>query len=231
MNPNATSSKPFRVPWRYLWFITWNWGISLAYQLWKDEKYGQKKYQLFPASQLHLNDLTLYESPHQDHTIFIPVSYRIMEQILDITQPLALRHIVDVGAGEGRALAVAAYHGFTQLTGIEVHSELAPRARLQLADILRRFPGTHATMLPSRFQDISIAANTDLLFLFNPFGEQSINELITQINQQVPSAQALYIAYVNPVWLSSWIQRGYTLLKHEKTGRYFEFAILQRNRT
>ena len=201
----------------------------MAYKLWKDERYGWRKYSLFPAQQHNLHDLTAYESPHQDHTFFMPVSYRVLERIFPLLEAFRLKHIVDVGAGEGRALALAAYYGMETLTAIEVHPELAQRCRKQLTQIQGRFTHIHTSVFPLRFQDVTLPADTDLLFLFNPFGQKSMEALIEQIEAQIPRIQPLYIAYVNPVWMDSWLDNGYSLLQQDISDRYFQFALLKRD--
>lgn len=228
MEPKRHAFSIRKLPWSYGWFITWNWGISMAYKLWNDECYGLRKYGLFPAKQHSLHDLTAYETPNQDHTFFMPVSYRLLERILTALAPFRLRHIVDVGAGEGRALAIAAYHGMDKLTAIEVHPELAQRCREQLTTIQEEFPSIHTSVLPLRFQDVTLPTDADLIFLFNPFGEKSMDALIEQIDMQIPATQPVFIAYVNPIWLNCWTNNGYSLMQQDISDRYFQFAILKR---
>ena len=229
MKHQVNSVSIQKLPWKYCWFVAWNWGVSMAVKLWKDEYYGMRNYGLFPAEHLSLHDLSHDESPHQDHTFFMPVSYRVLERIFPMIQSLQVRHMVDVGAGEGRALAVAAHFGMERLTAIEVHPKLAKRCRDQLNLIQHHFPAVRTSVIPSRFQDATLPPHTDLLFLFNPFGEKSMEDLIEQIETQIPNEQPLYVAYVNPVWINCWLRNGYSLLQQDVSDRYFQFALLKRN--
>lgn len=214
----------FSMPWPYLAFLAWNWGPAIAWRMGLDEWYGQRKYGLAPARFKPADALPR----NHDATLYMPASYTLLESIFNRLAPLGLTRIVDVGAGEGRPLEIAAHFGFNQLTAIEFDPELAATAAARLQAITNRFTGIQYQVWAQAFSDVIIPPNTELIFLFNPFGAHSMDNLISQLEKQIPFQQSLQVIYINPVEADLWETRGYQRKHFEKRGRYLEYLWLER---
>jgi SAM-dependent methyltransferase len=106
---------------------------------------------------------------------------------------------VDLGAGMGRALLLAAEYPFRAVVGVELHPTLARIARRNLA--LWRAAGR--TRVPMRVHsrdaaDFPLPPGPCLIFLFNPFGAPVLRRLLRVWKQNFADrAGQLDILYVN----------------------------------
>jgi len=113
--------------------------------------------------------------------------------------PIDAYTFVDLGAGMGRALLLAAAYPFRAVAGVELHPTLARIARRNLA--LWRAAGR--TRVPLRMHcrdaaDFPLPPGPCLVFLFNPFGAPVLRRLLQMWKQNFASrAGQLDILYVN----------------------------------
>ena len=102
----------------------------------------------------------------------------------------ALFTFVDLGCGKGRALLVAAQHGFLNLLGVELSPPLAAIAR-------RNLP--HAQILTADAATVLYPSGPLLLFLYHPFLAPLLRRVLTNLlNQQ--HGRAIYLLYANPTY-------------------------------
>ena len=104
---------------------------------------------------------------------------------------------VDLGCGKGRALLVAAHHGFGRLLGVEISPSLAAIARANLA----RFPNAEV-----RTQDATVVEYPDTLlviFLYHPFLAKVLRQALSNLmRQRATLPRELYILFANPSYQS-----------------------------
>ncbi len=84
--------------------------------------------------------------------------------------PIERTAFVDIGAGKGRAMLLAAEQPFRRIVGVELHPALAAVARQNI----HRYQSKHTTQ-PIRVEECDVMsfrypAGPCLLFLYNPFG-------------------------------------------------------------
>ena len=113
--------------------------------------------------------------------------------------PLDRFTFIDIGAGMGRALLLAAEMRFHAAMGVELHPTLARIARRNLA--VWRAAGRmrcRARVFCSDAVDLRIPASPTLTFLFNPFGAAVMRRLLKRL-AAMRSARpgALDLLYVN----------------------------------
>lgn len=106
---------------------------------------------------------------------------------------------IDLGAGMGRAMLLAADYPFRAVVGVELHSTLARIARRNLAF----WRSSGRTRVPIRMfcrdaSAFSLPAGPCVVFLFNPFGAPVLRRLLRAWRQILAERPAkLDILYVN----------------------------------
>jgi SAM-dependent methyltransferase len=106
---------------------------------------------------------------------------------------------VDLGCGKGRALLVASEFPFAKIVGVELSSELHAIARRNIelyrpaVQPCRNFELCHENAAAFAFPAVPL-----VLFMFNPFGEETIRHVLENLALSLRSAprQAFFV-YVN----------------------------------
>ncbi len=113
--------------------------------------------------------------------------------------PIDAYTFVDLGAGMGRAMLLAAAYPFRAVLGVELHPTLARIARRNLA-LWRSARRTH---VPARIfcrdaAEFPLPAGPCVAFLFNPFGAPVLRRLLRSWSQSLANGEGkLDILYVN----------------------------------
>jgi len=114
--------------------------------------------------------------------------------------PLDEYTFVDLGAGMGRAVLLAAEYPFRAAVGVELHPTLAGIARKNLA--AWRAAGRARAPMRIRCQDVleyEFPAGPCVAFLFNPFGAPVLRRLLKAMAQQFTGREGgLDLLYANP---------------------------------
>ena len=170
-----------------------------------DAHYGTETGGLIPAAQL------LTGHPSDQHvTAYYGIAPSILRSILDLwlcctTPPFPIDRytFLDIGAGKGRALLVAAEFPFDKVLGVELNPTLARIAESNVA-LATRFD-RHAQQLlsPIRLLEadaltLTLPATPTLAFLFHPFEAPLLRKLLRLIETQFADrAGHLDLLYVN----------------------------------
>jgi len=113
--------------------------------------------------------------------------------------PLNEVTFIDIGAGMGRAVLLAAKMPFHKVIGIELHPTLAGIARRNL----RHWRALGRVNAPTRIRccdaiDFPLPTTPCLLFLFNPFGAKVMRRLLKRIAEGFANRPSqLELLYVN----------------------------------
>jgi SAM-dependent methyltransferase len=130
-----------------------------------------------------------------------PTKARPLRRLLEsLNLPLS-RGFVDLGSGKGRALLVAAQHGFRDITGVEFSGRLCDCARRNAA----RFAQTQG--LPARIEVVcgdagayAFRPDQEVLFLYNPFDEVVLGRVLANLRRSLAEApRTFWLLYANPV--------------------------------
>jgi SAM-dependent methyltransferase len=116
---------------------------------------------------------------------------------------------VDLGAGKGRALLLAARYGFQHIVGVEFARELVEVAR-------RNVQAAGAAVLARTRIIQQDAAQFDLpqeplvLFLYNPFGAKTMAAVARRARASFDRhRRPLHVVYVVPEQLHAWVDAGF----------------------
>ncbi len=168
---------------------------------------------------------------HDRHiTAYHGVAPSLFGKLLARWQSAALHPVehtafVDIGAGKGRAMLLAAQHPFRRVTCVELHPALAAAAR----NNIELYQQTHETppmrLMEGDVMQMRMPAGPCLLFLFNPFDFLLMDRLLDRLERLFQNRPGeLDLLYVNdeqrevlrdfhPRFRELW--RGRIFLSHE----------------
>jgi len=231
---------------KYFFYLAWNWNISIAWHIIRQEIKGEKKYGIRTTGADELKKLEDLGIDISHATIYMPASYKLLEDIFEQLspnkpqttnlptgqaglKPQTLNHFLDIGCGKGRALCVAAHYGYKKLSGIDLSKELCTAARENLALTRQKIPGIDFTIINNDAFYFEIPDDVDCIFFFNPFDETIMSGVVKNILQSLQNhPRKMNIIYINPLHKEYFIQAGFTEAWYTKKMKYLEAAILEK---
>jgi ribosomal protein L11 methylase PrmA len=99
---------------------------------------------------------------------------------------------IDLGCGKGITLIVAAMLGFKKVIGVEFAPELVEVAKKNLT----KMHISNAVVLNSDAADFSFPQGDTVVYLYNPFSEKVMRQVVTNLGQAC--SNKLYLIYKNP---------------------------------
>jgi len=168
----------------------------------------------------------LSTDPYYDAGNYQAASQRIFNRIMKALDIDHQRFVfVDVGCGKGKILLLAARFPFQQILGVELSPALARTAVKNTR--------TYQTALerPVEFKvecldaaDWQVPPEPLILFLYNPFGEQTLGRLLAKIRESLREhPRELYLLYYNPEFETAVAQCDF-LKRVTVTGKYVIYA-------
>jgi SAM-dependent methyltransferase len=134
-----------------------------------------------------------------------PIDRRLMNEALRTVEidPQAST-FVDLGCGKGRALVVAAELGWRRLVGVEYDPKLAARAQENAESYSRRkqsSPDLSIEIIEGDAANYEPPAGQFVLFMYNPFGEETVAAVIDRVVQSWRSdRRPVAVVYAFPRW-------------------------------
>jgi SAM-dependent methyltransferase len=127
---------------------------------------------------------------------------------------------VDLGAGKGRALLLAARRGFRRIVGVVFAREVVDVAQGNLR--AARLPeGVDARVIEQDATTYELPQEPLVLFMYNPFGGQTMQAVARRTRAALERhPRPLHVLYLNPFHLEGWIAEGFAVDRRE------HFAIL-----
>lgn len=192
---------------------------------------GEKKYKINTTSFSDLKKMHIKGSNLIHATDYMPVNYHVLETILKRLPANALTGtFTDIGCGKGRALCVAAFHGFKKLQGIDIAKELLDDAEKNLASVKKRKPEILYELHWMDLTGFVLLPNTSCLFLFNPFDEELTRMLLQKIHYwKQNQTQPLYVIYATPLFAGLFFDTGFKMVFNYRSGKLFEGMLLVLN--
>jgi len=133
---------------------------------------------------------------------YAPVQVPVFRRLIRATGVDPRRHLfVDFGCGKGRALLLAAEHGFRRVLGVEFAPDLYHVACRNAEKFRRLRPD--APPIEVHFGDAAtypIPAEDAVLFFYHPFNERVMGKVAANIEAALSASPSrLVVAYRNPV--------------------------------
>ncbi|HNU88647.1 MAG TPA: class I SAM-dependent methyltransferase [Ferruginibacter sp.] len=216
----------------YFFYLAWNWNISIAWYILRQEIKGERKYGIHTTGADELKKLDKAGIDISHATVYMPVSYELLEDIfeqLSLTKPQTPNHFLDIGCGKGRALCVAAHYGFKKLTGIDLSKDLCEDAKENLALTKKKIPGIDFAIINNDAFYFEIPDDVDCIFFFNPFDETIMSGVVENILESLQAhPRPVSVVYVNPLHKEYFINAGFNETWHTQKMKYLEAAILEK---
>ena len=115
------------------------------------------------------------------------VSYSKLKKILKFAKENHHNTFIDIGCGLGRPLIVANEIDFKYLHGIDISEYFINRCRKNLDS-----QGCNADLLISDISNYEIPPGKICIYIFNPFGEKKMKEMLFKINNRKDDTLILY---------------------------------------
>lgn len=212
---------------RYFLFLAINWDLKIAIYIIYHEIKGEKKYHINTTGTDSLKFLKKQGIDISHATIYMPVVYPLLEKAFEYL-PDKRSHFLDMGCGKGRALCVAAFMGFKNISGIDFSEQLCSNAEKNKLRVQQLFPSAHITIINRNVLDYTIPEEVDCLFLFNPFDEMImamvLKNIITSLNK---NKRDLTVFYANPLHKNLFLNAGFTEIFYYKKLTYLELSVLK----
>lgn len=221
---------------KYFWFLFSNWNIRIAWLMIRQEIKGEKKYGINTTGADELFKLEKQGIDISHATIYMPVSYTLLEEIFvkldcrkqQTTNHKPQTHFLDLGCGKGRALCVAAHHGFKKVTGLDFAKDLCEVARENLTITMQEIRDLEYKIINNDAFYFDIPDDVDCIFFFNPFDEIIMSAVVNNIFSSLQNnPRKITVIYVNPLHKELFLKAGYKETWHSKKMKYLEASILQ----
>lgn len=187
------------------------------HELWFEFRYGTDTIEIVDLNQIA--DVSKNEKEDSE-AVYYMASYvylfnRLMKQISKhVDQPATF---IDIGAGKGRVMILAAVNGFKNVLGVEYSKELCRICEENLKKFtLKTKSETNFSTIHESVMTYEIPEDVTVVYLANPFGEPGMLAVIEQIEQSaIKAPRDIYIAYFNPLFGKLFEDNGYETLFEE----------------
>jgi len=212
---------------RYFIYLSWNWNARIAVHIIRNEIRGEKKYKISTTGSDDLQHLAKRGIDTGHATIYMPASYDLLEKVFTQLSSAKPSHLLDIGSGKGRILAVAAYHGIKKLTGLDISKKLCDSARANMQRATESMEGVKYRIFNNDAFYFEIPDDVDCIIMFNPFDEVIMSGVLVNINESLDrKPRNLSLVYINPQEKQLFLDDNWKEIFHTKTLGYLEASIM-----
>lgn len=212
-------------------YVAFNWNLPLAiFVTWHEIKRGPK-YNINTIMRRSLANLTIVEGDKTKSSPYEALNYFVLENLLANFRNLfpEEKSLIDVGAGKGRVMVVAAHYGFTKITGVDFAKELCAAAKENISKIEPKFPDTTFTVHCRDILSYPINAGDKVFFLFNPFNEEVLAKFLMNVEDSLLKfPRPVYFIYANPKHGELLLEKKFEIVYRIKKLRLLEGIIAVR---
>tara|TARA_X000001036_G_scaffold439778_1_gene492261 strand:- start:2469 stop:3113 length:645 start_codon:yes stop_codon:yes gene_type:complete len=133
---------------------------------------------------IELNDLGLESNLGSRYE---SISYSKLKKILNFALKNDHKTFLDIGCGLGRPIIVANEVGFKDLYGVDISENLISKCASHL-----QIQGCNAQLSISDISNYELPSGRICIFMFNPFGEERMKELLNKIYDRQEDSLILY---------------------------------------
>ena len=133
---------------------------------------------------------------------------------------------LDCGAGKGRALILAARHGFQKGLGVEISPDYCAEAERNIAIYLARQPGCSISVRNEDAAGAEIPDDVSVIYLYNPFGAEMIEAVIDRLQESLRrTPRPVWAIYLAAMHSDTFLRRGFrSAFKLAGVGEVFQWT-------
>jgi SAM-dependent methyltransferase len=214
----------------YFFYVAVNWSPWLAFFVLYHDIKGAFKYGISTFYPVALSKLKIINGDTGKASPYEAANYYLLEKLFTAFRKISnAGSLIDLGCGKGRVLVVAAYFGFTNITGIDFATELCEEASANMKKLYQKFPGVKWKVINDNVTSYNIAPGDSVFFLFNPFTEEIIKIFLEKLEnscRQFP--RTTWFLYASPLHKEILLNRGYETV-FQKQVLNLKGIILRRN--
>mgnify|MGYP000270514868 CR=1 FL=1 len=213
---------------QYFFYLGINWNWHIAFTIIGQEISGEKTYNIATTGADELKSLSKKGIDTSHATMYMPISYMLIEEIFRQIPSTSKKYFLDIGCGKGRAMCVAAHNGFNTITGVDFSKDLCEVAFVNLQRTKEQFPALQYEVITKDAMNFEIPADVDYIFLFNPFDMVIMGAVVSNIMESIQDhPREIVVAYANPIYINLFLDEGFIEIFHTKKMKYLEAAILK----
>jgi 16S rRNA G966 N2-methylase RsmD len=211
---------------KYFFYLATNWNISIAWHIIRNEIRGEKTHGINTTGADNLKNLEKKGIDISHATIYMPVSYDVLEQFFNEVKIETFHHFLDIGCGKARAMCVAASYGLQKISGIELSKNLFLHAKENIAITKGKYSTTDFEIYNNDAFYFDIDNDVDCIFMFNPFDETIMSGVMENIETSLENnPRVMTIIYINPLEKHVLLDWGYEEVFHSKKMHYLEGSV------
>lgn len=168
-----------------------------------DRRFGVDTCGIVPITHLGVVDPNWVHG--QDYQAVGPSEFADALSSLNVACPDTV--FIDLGAGKGRALMLAASRPFKQVIGVEISDELAAVAEKNLRIFETANPGATVTqVIRADAAAYRFPSEPLVVYLYNPFSVPVMQQVIANLNASVTARpRRVTVIYVRPELAEMWL--------------------------
>ncbi len=190
---------------------------------------GEKKYGIQTTGADELKHLEAIGIDISHATVYMPVSYDLLERFFVRAGIKQFHHLLDIGCGKGRAMCVAAAFGVNKVSGTELSRKLYREAISNLEITKNKFPDLQYEVFNNDAFWYEIEDDVDCIFMFNPFDDVIMSGVMENIETSLENnPRKITVIYINPLQKHLFIKQGYKEVFHYREKHYLEGSIFEK---
>lgn len=211
---------------QYFFYLTYNWNIRIAWHIIRHEIEGEKNYGINTTGADNLKNLEEKGIDISSATIYMPVSYDVLEHFFEEVKLQNFKHFLDIGCGKGRAMCVAATYKIKNIDGVEISYDLYNNSKENIQKIEQKYTNTTFNIYNNDAFYFEIEDTVDCIFMFNPFDEIVMSAVMENIENSIENnPRKMTIIYINPLQKQVLYDWDYKQVYYSKKLEYLEGSI------
>lgn len=167
----------------------------------RDNTAFDAKYGVETAQEVLLSDYDLPEDARAGLQPYSSVHEGVLRAIIGVLgRRVSEYEFLDIGSGKGKALLVASLFPFKRVRGAEVSPQLHAAAERNIKAFAADTPTAchDVTSLCMDARALEGVGEKTFVFMFNPFGEELMGEVVKVLERSAARGSTMVIAYLAP---------------------------------
>lgn len=192
------------------------------------ENYYDRKFRLhFPGLETNRDTTSNLSINHDSHHNTSGSFCLFFSTLKKVQLNFPSSHFLDYGSGTGKILCAAMSAGFNKVTGIDLDEEGILIAKKNCGQTQARFPAAEFELIRCDASVYRIPDSVNVIFLFNPFGEQTMRQVVQNINESLKRAPRKFkVIYQNPVHESVFTQSDFDIAWRLQSKKHIDISLL-----